>query len=60
MVIPMRKGADFITFCTDEKPTFHEVKKGYGGLTPAQKALRELAAKIGADYKVDRCARKRQ
>lgn len=55
LVIPTGSGSDFFVACSDQKPTFVEVKNGCGGLTRLQRQTQKNARENGFDYKIERC-----
>jgi len=56
LAVPTGKGSDFLSICPDKKPTYVEVKKGCGSLTPFQKKTRDEVRKSGYEYKIERCS----
>ena len=56
VVIPLKKGADFLCVGRNGKISFHEAKCNKSNLTPFEKRFRKLVEKIRLEYNIERCA----
>lgn len=56
MVIPLKKGADFLCVGRNGKISFHEAKCNKSNLTPFEKRFKDLIEKLRLDYNIERCA----